>query len=846
MKKYLNIFLVLIICLIISGCENSIVTFMCNCKGNANYNCVTSNGKIKCTIKDPQCEGKEFLGWYDAKENGKKVDLNGKFPKNITLYAYYKDDESIKPETPVENEPKEENEEPEKPTEEVEKSYTLSFNFNGGTGNKIENKTVKYNDSLPVLSKGVPTKEGYIFMGWYDNSDYTKGNEYYDNENKSLRKYDMANDIVLYAGWKKEEKQESNVRPEPSNVYVLSFDLNGGDTGQESDKKITYGSSMPTLGKDIPTRKGYMFMGWYDNSDYTKGYQYYNSKNQTTKKYNKTRSLTLYAGWAQSIYTITYNLNGGSNGQIGKRNIKYKEHLPSISKTIPTKTGYSFMGWYDNSDYTKGTQYYNEKNEPVILFERTSSVVLYAGWKKMAFIIYFDPNGGTGGQTSNLNATYKGSLPVIDKTIPTKAGYSFMGWYDNADYTKGKKYYNEKNEAVVIYEKNGNTKLYAGWKIRTYTITYELNGGDKGQTGQLSVAYSRSLPLISKTIPNKTGYTFMGWYDNKDYTKGTKYYNDKNEAVKKYDVANNVTLYAGWKANTITIKYDCNGGTGSTATQTVTYGQKVTLNANGCKKTNLTFKEWTDPSKKAWKDKWSGAWTYTDGQNGITNGVLTLKANYVYQVTVATYNIGYFGCGTSKKVKCKSTVSQITNMFKTYKIDIAGIQEAKPYKDVIKVGKNVGMNYYYKTTPYNINMILSKFKLSDKKTTTLASCGEKRSLDKTVVTINGVKISVYNTHYSYQKGCPAKQMENAAKIIKNDPNPVILTGDTNVSSKSYYEKYLKPIGFEIAAYDGKAHGYCDSVFIIPKGHIDVLSSQTVDVYGKYSDHNFVVATLGIH
>jgi len=89
-------------------------------------------------------------------------------------------------------------------------------------------------------------------------------------------------------------------------------------------------------------------------------------------------------------------------------------------------------------------------------------------------------------------------------------------------------------------------------------------------------------------------------------------------------------------------------------------------------------------------------------------------------------------------------------------------------------------------------------------------------------------------------------MNYVATLIKNDPNPVILTGDTNTSSITNFNTYLKPLGFQVAAYDTKKHGYCDSVFVLPKGHIDVVSSLTVDVYGKYSDHNFVYTELAIH
>ena len=234
-----------------------------------------------------------------------------------------------------------------------------------------------------------------------------------------------------------------------------------------------------------------------------------------------------------------------------------------------------------------------------------------------------------------------------------------------------------------------------------------------------------------------------------------------------------------------------------------------------------------------------------NGQKATTK--LTVKETIHREtIKVATYNIGYFGCGTSKKVHCKATQSQITNMFKEYAVDLVGIQEGVPADSVIKVGKNAGMSYYYKTQPANVNIILSKYPIKSTKTTKLVSCHENRSLDRAIININGVDISFYNTHYSYQKGCPATHMKDAARIMANDPNPIILTGDTNTSAITNYETYLKPLGFEIAAYDGIVHGYCDSVFILSKGHIEIVNRETANVYGIYSDHNMAVATLNIY
>ncbi len=800
MNKYLSILFISIMCLILYGCENVKVTFDYNCPGVSDYSCSVLDNKINCTFTMPLCEDKEFIGWYDAPSNGNRVNLDKDFEENTILYAYWSEKkEEQKPEP-----------EPEPIVEEIK--YKVIFNANGGKGGQSKSFEIKYEETLPKISQTKPLRDGYIFKGWYDNSDYTRGIKYYDVNGDSVRLFDKKNDLILYAGW---EKDTSYVEPEPKpepvieTKYKITFNVNGGVGGQSSIVYIAYGKNMPSISTSAPTRTGYEFTGWYDNSDYTKGNKYYSADGTPVRNFNRKSDTTLYAGWKIRTYIITYNLNDGSGGQTGSLSVHYNSTLPTISKSRPTRSGFTFKGWYDNTDYTKGKQYYNENNVAVRNYDKTSNLTLYAGWSKVVVVqtyqVTFNINGGVGTTPGRVNAVLGSAMPSITNSIPTRSGYTFMGWYDNADYTKGTQYYTNKNASSRLYDKLNGITLYAGWNINKLSIKYNGNGGawddthsatytvdtngnvivrSTGKVFYQTVNYNASLP--STGLVDYNGTEFKWTKNGSGVSKGKEYF---------------------IKSGSNTIALD----------QSKAYSASELAEFAGC-----------DLSKKSC--------TITVNVNWVPGEI----------VRAATYNIGYFGCGTSKQVRCKATVSQITEMFKKYKVDIVGIQEAVPADDVIKVGKNVGMNYYYKTQPANINMILSKYELSEKKTNKLVSCHENRSLDKAVVTINGIKISLYNTHYSYQSGCPAKQMEHAASIMKNDPNPIILTGDTNVGSIKYYETYLKPHGFEIAAYDGKAHGYCDSVFILPKGHIDVISAETVDVYGVYSDHNFVVATLSIH
>ena len=234
---------------------------------------------------------------------------------------------------------------------------------------------------------------------------------------------------------------------------------------------------------------------------------------------------------------------------------------------------------------------------------------------------------------------------------------------------------------------------------------------------------------------------------------------------------------------------------------------------------------------------------------------------------LGTFNVGFFNCGSSK-YDCNPTASDFSKLIKNNNIDIIGLQEARlknfyltkkakeeSNKTIASIGTKAGLKYNYITTPRNVNAILSKYKLKKKTTYKLPSCGEARSLDKAIININGVDISYYNTHLSYNidetKNCPKTHMKYIAKKLKADKNPIILTGDFNSHSIENYEEYLKPLGFEVAAHNHKYLGvngkesYMDAIYILSKGHIDIINEETVLTYQKYSDHNLVFATFEI-
>lgn len=145
----------------------------------------------------------------------------------------------------------------------------------------------------------------------------------------------------------------------------------------------------------------------------------------------------------------------------------------------------------------------------------------------------------------------------------------------------------------------------------SYKITFNANGGSGAPSAQTKWK-DQSLTL-SSTKPTRTGYSFLGWSTSSSATSATY------SAGGSYTANSAATLYAVWKANTYTVKYDANGGTGAPANQTKTYGQTLTLSSTKPTRTNYNFKGWGTSASAT-------SITYLAGGSYTANSAITLYA----------------------------------------------------------------------------------------------------------------------------------------------------------------------------------------------------------------------------
>ena len=297
----------------------------------------------------------------------------------------------------------------------------------------------------------------------------------------------------------------------------------------------------------------------------------------------------MYGSGNYAVTDITYTQNYGSNMSIG------------------------FSAWYNR---TNGTQYKSSAT-----FTYTVPTPSY----------YLDVNGYLDGESVG-NVSGYGTFNVAINGTTASSGIT--DYYTAHPY--GTKYSISGVSATTGHTYNGvysgsasgtitkATSVYLNFTTNSYSITYNNNGGS-GSVSSQSFKHGKSVTISAGTALSKTGHTFNGWNTNAagtgtNYTVGTAYTPNQN-----------LTLYAKWKANTYTINYDANGGTGAPSSQTKTYGVNLILQEGTPTRTGYLFKYWTTEKNGG------GTGYYPKGTYSIDSGV-TLYAQWEIIKNSITYD----------------------------------------------------------------------------------------------------------------------------------------------------------------------------------------------------------------
>ena len=465
-------------------------------------------------------------------------------------------------------------------------SYTIQFDGNTADGGDTANQVMTYDQAASLTANGY-TKTGYTFVGWNTQSD-GGGTAYTDGQNvTNLTSVDGEN-VTLFAQWR-------------ANSYTIQFDGNTADGGSTSDQVMTYDQAADLTANGY-TKTGYTFTGWNTQKDgggttYTDGQ---NVSNLTSKEGD---TVTLYAQWRANSYTIQFDGNTADGGDTPDQGMTY-DQAADLTVNGYTKTGYTFTGWNTQPD-GGGTSYTDGQNVSNLTSVEGDTVTLYAQWRANSYTIQFDGNTADGGNTPDQGMTYDQAADLTANGY-TKAGYTFTGWNTQPD-GGGTSYTDGQNISNLTSVEGDTVTLYAQWRANSYTIQFDGNTADGGDTPDQGMTYDQAVDLTANGY-TKTGYTFTGWNTQPD-GGGTTYADGETVSNLTSVEGDTVTLYAQWRANSYTIQFDGNTADGGdTPDQGMTYDQAVDLTANGYTKTGYTFTGWnTQPD--------GGGTTYTDGQN---------------------------------------------------------------------------------------------------------------------------------------------------------------------------------------------------------------------------------------
>ena len=452
--------------------------------------------------------------------------------------------------------------------------YTLSF----------DGETVNVSSSQ-VYTPETPQRTGYDFLGWA-------------NANGEMVRFPrtFTKNCDYYSVFTPHE-------------YYIDYWLNGGEFAEEPAGSITVESGEITL--NTPQKTGAAFEGWYLEADY--------SGEAVASIQCDYSDVKLYARWSDAVYTVRYELYGGTMYDVNPDTVTVWEEIALFS---PVKKGHKFAGWFDSPVGNNEKQGENANKITSVGGKNAKNLTLYAAWQKTdeKYSVIYDSQGGTM-QIDNPGTLQAGEICILSGA--EKSGYEFMGWNDLPD---GSGVYYEK-----LYDLQADLKLYAIFRAKKYLIRYEYTGAyENDRINPNIISYEDTVKLYPV---NKRGYEFTGWYSEK--TGGTKI-----DTIDSENVTSLFVLYARYTPITYTLKLDADGGcielsaSESKETERETYEYYLTVESASfylpsCKKAGYEF--------VCWRDKENGEALDKIGAIDIKNRTLTA----IWRDSEKTYKIKY-------------------------------------------------------------------------------------------------------------------------------------------------------------------------------------------------------------
>lgn len=545
--------------------------------------------------------GYRFDGWYTAPNGGNKYDFYTPLTGNVTVYAHW-----------------------------VGNGYTVRFAGNGATGGGTPDQAFQYNIGQNLHRNGF-VRDGYTFTGWKraDNQQAYGDGQWVTNlttqpdgivtmvaqwsANEAHIRYNPNPPAGKTAGGQGTPNWDGHTGDTPAiggNGWTIdgytfagwTTNADGGGTKYApgaswtangtltlyaqwtpGEAGLTYDGNGATGGKTDPqngvtdqkvnvrqngfTRDGYTFVTWNTQAD-CKG-----NAVKPNSEWTLRGSSTLYACWAGVAQTLTYHGNGAAGGNTAAQSGHTGDELTTNANGF-TRDGYTFVRW-DTAKDGSGTAYGEGKNGVSQYVMKPAGNDLYAIWKaNPATIQYRNDWPNTTGSTPDTTGVTGQNVTIAQNGF-TRPGYTFTGWArdrrTNPSLQPGGRYTLTP----------GTTTLWAQWKADPAHLIYNSNSGSTSQTRRTDGVVDQTLTVIANPF-TRTGYTFTGWNTQADgrgkaYAAGNGF---RLVADPKSNPVNTSVLYAQWRINRVTLKFNPNGGTGGYPDITVDAFTTVTIPAD--------------------------------------------------------------------------------------------------------------------------------------------------------------------------------------------------------------------------------------------------------------------------
>lgn len=494
---------------------------------------------VEPTPTDPSLY--EFAGWYTSPEctDDTKYDFNTAVNASVVLYAKW--------------------------------SVTLNYDLRGmevSNAEKFAGTTASTGRKLTKPEDPKPTKEGYVFGGWYHDSGCV--------EPWDFEKDTVGSAVTLYAKWD----------------VTVTFDWQ-----MEDEEKPTMTAS---VGQAIaepntrPDRAGYIFMGWYKEPSCINEWIFGDNTVEGI--------MTLYARWDRKLVTVEYNGNGAAgNAPEEKKTVEADTTHTLPQNTYITPDGTEFKGWTLSPSPSGGDTYYKPNDTCKLLTNTT----FYAQWGDITYHVIYDANNDgdpiTGVVPTDSMGYDYGDRPIVrGQGSMARTGYSFVGWATTTTATEAEYWEGKRLEALT----GGDVTLYAVWEKEVYSVTYYDTGATGGDAPEDENEYTlgqcptvRDNPATGGLV--KTDYTFKGWVDE----AGNTYAGGDSLPPMTGDVK----LRPIWEAVVWTVTYlDTGADSGEVKVDTTTYSAEqptvvVKENPGELTRKGYTLVGWTKDGTATYK-----------------------------------------------------------------------------------------------------------------------------------------------------------------------------------------------------------------------------------------------------